>query len=85
MVVSLRSKAVFARKVSMKDKGHVCNILSAHFLEIHLLITLKVANRPIKKLLLATNFLNLICNYLSQKSRLFGKISPILENTYLKS
>ena len=49
-------------------------------------ITLKVINRPNKKLFLVTNFFNLFFAIIyHKKSRLFDKIRPIFENTYYKN
>ena len=83
MVVCLRSEVPFAYK-GIKSRITAIFVISLKhiFLKITVSITLKVVNRLSKKFVLVAIFLFFFCNYLSQKSRLFGQISPIFENMY---
>ena len=69
----------------IKSSTNVIFVIFLHhiFLKMIVAVTLKFVNRPSKKSLLVTNFLNLFFAIICHKeSCLFDKISPIFENTY---
>ena len=85
-MVVLEGKCILYKGIKSRTTAIFVIFVRRSFLKVTVSIMLKNANRPKEKFFLFTYFLNfffaIICH---KKSRLFGKISPIFENTCYKN
>ena len=82
MVVCLRSEVFLQKGIKLRIATIFVTFLKHIFLKITVSMSLMGMNRPNKKFVLVAISLIFFFNYLSQKSCLFGQISPIFENMY---